>query len=197
MLLIIDNYDSFTYNIAQYFEQLGQVVVVRANDAISLADISELAPDYLVISPGPKTPAEAGISLAAIETFAGQLPILGVCLGHQAIGQAFGAEVVRADDIMHGRTSAIYHNGTGIFAGLPSPFNATRYHSLVIQETSLPNDLLVTAWANSTRTRNDSDRAIMGIRHRQLPIEGVQFHPESILSEQGLALFNNFLQRYA
>lgn len=197
MLLIIDNYDSFTYNIAQYFEQLGQVVVVRANDAISLADISELAPDYLVISPGPKTPAEAGISLAAIETFAGQLPILGVCLGHQAIGQAFGAEVVRADDIMHGRTSAIYHNGTGIFAGLPCPFNATRYHSLVIQETSLPNDLLVTAWANSTRTRNDSDRAIMGIRHRQLPIEGVQFHPESILSEQGLALFNNFLQRYA
>lgn len=190
---MIDNYDSFTYNIVQYFKQLGQAVVVWQNDAHPVEAIATLQPDYIVIGPGPKTPSEAGISLAIIAQYASHIPILGVCLGHQAIGQAFGAKVVHADEVMHGRLSAIYHDDSGIFAGLPSPFNATRYHSLVIDAATLPDDLIVNAWANQA----DGSRAVMGIRHQRLPLEGVQFHPESILSEHGHLLLQNFLVDYA
>lgn len=185
MLLLIDNYDSFTWNLYQYFCELGAEVVVKRNDEISLADIEQLAPEKLVISPGPCTPNEAGISLAAINHFAGKLPILGVCLGHQAIAQAFGATIVRAEQVMHGKTSAITHGGSGVFRGLNNPLTVTRYHSLLIAPETLPDCFEITAWTDK--------QEIMGIRHRSLALEGVQFHPESILSEQGHALLANFL----
>ncbi|WP_284603586.1 aminodeoxychorismate synthase component II [Dickeya dadantii] len=189
MLLLIDNYDSFTYNLYQYFCELGAEVLVRRNDALTLADIERLSPQRLVISPGPCTPDDAGISLAAIRHFAGTLPILGVCLGHQALGQAFGARVVRARQVMHGKTSPIRHAGRGVFAGLADPLTVTRYHSLILEKDSLPDCFEVTAW-----TENDVGiDEIMGVRHRSLPLEGVQFHPESILSQQGHQLLRNFL----
>lgn len=187
MLLLIDNYDSFTWNLYQYFCELGEEVLVKRNDEIELDDIERLAPKKLVISPGPCTPTEAGISLAAINHFAGQLPILGVCLGHQAIAQAFGATIVRAEQVMHGKTSSISHNGSGVFRGLNNPLTVTRYHSLIVDPDTLPDCFEVTAWTDK--------QEIMGIRHRALDLEGVQFHPESILSEQGHALLANFLQR--
>lgn len=189
MLLLIDNYDSFTYNLYQYFCELGSEVLVRRNDALTLADIERLSPQRLVISPGPCTPDDAGISLAAIRHFAGQLPILGVCLGHQALGQVFGAQVVRARQVMHGKTSPVRHTGCGVFAGLANPLTVTRYHSLVLEKNTLPDCFEVTAW---TELDGDIDE-IMGIRHRSLPLEGVQFHPESILSQQGHQLLKNFL----
>ncbi|MGL4767070.1 MAG: anthranilate synthase component II [Formosimonas sp.] len=184
-VFMIDNYDSFTYNLVQYFGELGARVTVRRNDDITLADIEAAQPTHLCLSPGPCTPTEAGICLAAIDYFKGKLPILGVCLGHQAIGQAFGGHVVRAARPMHGKVDALHHHGTGVFAGLPSPFNVTRYHSLVIEQASLPAELEVTAWTN--------DHEIMGVRHKTFNIEGVQFHPESILSEHGHALLRRFL----
>jgi anthranilate synthase component 2 len=184
-LLMIDNYDSFTYNIVQYFGELGARVDVVRNDEASLADIAERAPDLLVISPGPCSPAEAGISVAAIQHFAGKLPILGVCLGHQAIGAAFGGRIVRAQQLMHGKTSVIHTTQEGVFAGLPAQYVVNRYHSLAIERSSCPEDLAVTAWTD--------DGEIMGVRHKTLPIEGVQFHPESILTEHGHALLRNFL----
>lgn len=193
MLLMIDNYDSFTYNLVQYFQGLAADVLVKKNDAIDLSTIESLQPDYIVISPGPCTPAEAGISTAVIEHFAGKIPILGVCLGHQSIAQVFGANVIRAPQLMHGKTSPIHHNGKGIFNDLPSPYTATRYHSLVVEQHTLPNALEITAWTEDNAGQID---AIMGLRHKTLAIEGVQFHPESILSEYGHALLNNFLQRY-
>lgn len=187
MLLLIDNYDSFTWNLYQYFCELGEEVLVKRNDDIGLDDIARLAPKKLVISPGPCTPTEAGISLAAINQFAGRLPILGVCLGHQAIAQAFGASIVRAEQVMHGKTSSISHTGCGVFRGLNNPLTVTRYHSLLIDPATLPDVFEVTAWTDK--------QEIMGIRHRSLDVEGVQFHPESILSEQGHALLANFIQR--
>jgi para-aminobenzoate synthetase component II len=190
MILLIDNYDSFTYNLVQYFGQLGAEVEVHRNDAITLEDIAAFSPSHLVISPGPCTPNEAGISLAAIRTFAGKIPILGVCLGHQAIAQAFGGKVIRARQVMHGKTSVIGHDGKGVFRGLNDPLAVTRYHSLLVEETSLPAEFEVSAW---TLPIDGSAREIMGLRHRTLPVEGVQFHPESILSEQGLELLANFL----
>ncbi|QQU41162.1 aminodeoxychorismate synthase component II [Morganella morganii] len=190
MLLIIDNYDSFTYNLYQYFCELGADVQVKRNDAVSLSDIEQLSPSHLVISPGPCTPSEAGISLDAVSHFAGEIPILGVCLGHQAIGQAFGAQVVKARKVMHGKTTAIHHNQQGVFKGLNRPLTVTRYHSLVIAPETLPASFEVTAW----RLHDGNVDEIMGIRHKTLPIEGVQFHPESILSEQGHELLNNFLK---
>jgi anthranilate synthase component 2 len=186
MLLMIDNYDSFTYNLVQYFGELGQEVRVYRNDQIALAQIEELAPDHIVVSPGPCTPNEAGISMDLIRSYAGQFPILGVCLGHQSIGQAFGGNIVHAKALMHGKTSMIHHEGKGVFRGLPSPFRATRYHSLVVERESLPDCLEVTAWTE--------DGDIMGLRHKDLPVEGVQFHPESILTEHGHALLKNFLE---
>jgi anthranilate synthase component 2 len=192
MLLMIDNYDSFTYNLVQYFGELGADVRVFRNDAISLEQIEALAPAQLVISPGPCTPNEAGVSVAAIERFAGRIPILGVCLGHQAIGQAFGGKIVRAGQVMHGKTSEVQHRNLGVFAGLPNPMTATRYHSLVIEQDSLPECLEITAW---TRRENGDMEEIMGVRHRQLDVEGVQFHPESILTRDGHALLRNFLER--
>lgn len=193
LILFIDNYDSFTYNLVQYFETLAQRVCVRQHDKITLVDISLLAPDYIVIGPGPCTPAEAGISLDVIKHFAGTIPILGVCLGHQAISQAFGGHIVSAHQIMHGRVSNIYHKQLGIFNNLPSPFKVTRYHSLMIDPKTLPPCLQITAWSQDEIGNLE---AIMGIRHRTLPIEGVQFHPESILSEYGHTLLNNFLLNY-
>ncbi|MCG8710307.1 aminodeoxychorismate synthase component II [Brenneria sp. 4F2] len=190
MLLLIDNYDSFTYNLYQYFCELGAEVSVKRNNELTLDDIARLSPSRLVISPGPCTPDEAGISLAAIRHFAGKLPILGVCLGHQAMAQAFGARIIRARQVMHGKTSAIQHNNTGIFTGLTQPLTVTRYHSLVIESASLPNCFEVTAWSE----RDGKPDEIMGIRHRSLPLEGVQFHPESILSQQGHQLLDNFLK---
>lgn len=190
MLLLIDNYDSFTYNLYQYFCELGAEVVVKRNDELNLDDIERLSPSRLVISPGPCTPDEAGISLAAIRHFAGKLPILGVCLGHQAMGQAFGARVIRARQVMHGKTSAIRHNNAGVFSGLAQPLTVTRYHSLVLESASLPDSFEVTAWSE----RDGKHDEIMGIRHRSLPLEGVQFHPESILSQQGHQLLDNFLK---
>jgi len=192
MLLMIDNYDSFTYNLVQYFGELHADVQVFRNDKISVADIEQLKPDHLVISPGPCTPNEAGISVQAITQFAGKIPILGVCLGHQGIGQAFGGKVVHANAIMHGKTSMIHHKGEGVFKGLPSPFEATRYHSLVIEKQSLPDCLRVTAW---TQTEDGQMDEIMGVRHISLEVEGVQFHPESILTQHGHALLKNFLSR--
>ncbi len=187
---MIDNYDSFTYNLVQYLQELGAEVLVHRNDQITLEEIEALNPDRLMVSPGPCTPNEAGISMAAIKHFAGKLPILGVCLGHQSIGQAFGGKVVRARQVMHGKTSPIYHSGVGIFRDLPSPYTATRYHSLVVEKDSLPDCLEITAW---TRNEDGSMDEIMGMRHKTLPIEGVQYHPESILSEHGHALLKNFL----
>jgi anthranilate synthase component 2 len=186
MLLMIDNYDSFTYNLVQYFGELGQDVRVFRNDAITLKEIAAMAPDYLVISPGPCSPKEAGISVAAIQEFAGKLPILGVCLGHQSIGYAFGGEIVHAKQLMHGKLSPVHHADTGIFSGLPNPFNATRYHSLAIRRETLPDCLEVTAWTD--------DGEIMGVRHKTLAVQGVQFHPESIMTEHGHALLDNFLK---
>ncbi|MDO9521907.1 MAG: aminodeoxychorismate/anthranilate synthase component II [Pseudohongiella sp.] len=190
-LLMIDNYDSFTYNIVQYLGELGADVQVFRNDAISVAEIESLTPERIVISPGPCTPSEAGISLEVIKAFAGRIPLLGVCLGHQAIGQAYGGDVVRARQVMHGKLSPMYHRNTGVFSGLPSPFTATRYHSLVIDKNTLPDCLEITAW---TQLDNGELDEIMGVRHKTLAVEGVQFHPESILSEHGHQLFRNFLQ---
>ncbi|MBR9883664.1 MAG: aminodeoxychorismate/anthranilate synthase component II [Oceanospirillales bacterium] len=192
MLLIIDNYDSFTYNVVQYFSELGADVEVYRNDELDLAGIEARKPSQLVISPGPCTPNEAGISMKAIRHFAGRLPILGICLGHQAIGQVFGANIVRARQVMHGKTSPVYHDNTGVFEGLNNPLEVTRYHSLVIEPESVPPELEVTAWTRSADGRRDE---IMGIRHRQLDVEGVQFHPESILTQQGHELLANFLKR--
>lgn len=192
MLLLIDNYDSFTWNLYQYFSELGAEVCVRRNDEITLAEISALSPQQLVISPGPCTPNEAGISVDAIRHFADRLPILGVCLGHQAIAQAFGARVERARRVMHGKTSAIEHNDGGVFSGLNHPLTVTRYHSLIVAADSLPAEFELTAW---TLRDDDQPDEIMGFRHRTLPLEGVQFHPESILSEQGHQLLANFLKR--
>ena len=185
-LFLIDNYDSFTYNLVQYFGELGQVVQVVRNDEINLEQIAALKPDHLVISPGPCTPNEAGVSVPAIKKFAGQIPILGVCLGHQSIGQAFGGKIVHAKQLMHGKTSEIHHTQLGVFDKLPDPFTATRYHSLVIERASLPACLEITAWTD--------DGEIMGVRHKTLALEGVQFHPESILTEHGHAMLKNFLR---
>ena len=187
MILMIDNYDSFTWNLVQYFGELGADVKVILNDEISVAEIAALKPAKIVISPGPCTPTEAGVSLDAIKAFAGKLPILGVCLGHQAIGQAFGGKVVHAKELMHGKTSPIEHTGLGVFSGLPAPFTATRYHSLAVERASLPATLEVTAWT--------ADGEIMGLKHRTLDIEGVQFHPEAILTEHGHRMLRNFLER--
>ena len=185
MLLMIDNYDSFTYNLVQYFGELGEDVQTYRNDEITLEKITQLKPDRICISPGPCTPHEAGVSVPLLQHFAGTLPILGVCLGHQSIGAAFGGKVIRAQEVMHGKTSPIEHTGVGIFKDLPSPFTVIRYHSLAIERASLPDHLVVTAWT--------ADGEIMGVRHKNFPIEGVQFHPESILSEHGHALLKNFL----
>ena len=193
MLLMIDNYDSFTYNLVQYFGELGEDVWVYRNDQITPEQIAELQPEYLVLSPGPCTPNEAGVSLAVIKQFAGHFPILGVCLGHQSIGQAFGGRIVRAGQVMHGKTSEVYHTRQGVFANLPNPFTVVRYHSLVIDKATLPDSLDITAWTQSPA--GDLDE-IMGVRHKTLPVEGVQFHPESILTQHGHALLRNFLTRH-
>lgn len=192
MLLMIDNYDSFTYNIVQYLGELGADVHVFRNDDIAIEQIEKLAPEQIVISPGPCTPNKAGVSLAVIEHFKGRIPILGICLGHQSIGQAFGGEIIRAGQVMHGKTSLIHHNDKGVFNGLNRPFTATRYHSLVVCKDKLPDCLEITAW---TENDDGSMEEIMGIRHKELDIEGVQFHPESILSEHGHDLLQNFLNR--
>ena len=190
MLLMIDNYDSFTYNLYQYFGELGVEVIVKRNDQISLKEIKDMAPDHLVISPGPCTPNDAGISLAAIERFAGEIPLLGVCLGHQSIGQVFGAKVVRANKVMHGKTCPITHDGRGVFTGLENPLTVTRYHSLVLEPESLPDCFELSAY-----TEHLGPREIMAIRHKTLAVEGVQFHPESILSQQGVQLLDNFVRQ--
>ncbi|EAA9755999.1 aminodeoxychorismate/anthranilate synthase component II [Paenibacillus sp. UMB7766-LJ446] len=187
MILVIDNYDSFTYNLVQYLGELGETVEVRRNDEIDLAGIEALAPDHILISPGPCTPNEAGISLAVIDHFKGSIPIFGVCLGHQAIGQAFGGNVIRADRMMHGKTSEMHHNGTSVFSGLPSPFTATRYHSLIVERSSLPDCLEITA--------ETAEGEIMGLRHKEYAIEGVQFHPESIITDHGHQMLRNFLSQ--
>ncbi len=192
MLLMIDNYDSFTWNLVQYLQALGAEVRVERNDALSVDAIAKLAPERIVISPGPCTPNEAGVSLEVIERLGATTPILGVCLGHQGIGQTYGGKVIRAQRIMHGKTSAIRHEGRGVFAGLPDGYEATRYHSLVVEQASLPDCLEVTAW---TEHDDGSREEIMGLRHRTHPVEGVQFHPESILTEHGHALLKNFLER--
>ncbi len=194
MLLMIDNYDSFTYNLVQYFGELGLTVEVRRNDKTSINEIQMLAPKYLVISPGPCTPDKAGISMQCIETFAGKIPILGVCLGHQSIGQVFGGRIVHSNDIMHGKLSKIHHKNTGVFTGLSNPYTATRYHSLVIEKGTLPACLEVTAW---TEKDNGEIDEIMGVRHKTLSVEGVQFHPESILSEHGHDLLRNFINQHS
>lgn len=190
MLLMIDNYDSFTYNLVQYFGELGADIRVHRNDEISLAEIETMAPAHIVISPGPCTPTEAGISVSVIKHFAGKIPILGVCLGHQSIGEAFGGKIVRAKHVMHGKISAIHHESKGVFKDIENPFNATRYHSLVIEKESLPDCLELTSW---TENADGSLEEIMGVRHKTLPVEGVQFHPESILSEHGHKMLRNFL----
>ncbi len=190
MVLMIDNYDSFTYNLVQYFGELGEDVRVVRNDALSVPALTALSPSAIVISPGPCTPNEAGVSLDVIGELAGRVPIFGVCLGHQAIGQAFGGKVVRAREIMHGKTSMIHHDGKGVFKGVPNPFEATRYHSLIVEKSSLPECLEVSAWTVDANGERDE---IMGLRHRELAIEGVQFHPESILTQHGHALLKNFL----
>ena len=186
MLLMIDNYDSFTYNLVQYLGELGQDVQVYRNDEIDLKKIAELKPKYIVISPGPCTPNEAGISLALIKEFAGKIPLLGVCLGHQSIGQAFGGKIIKAKTLMHGKTSLIHHKNIGVFSNLPNPYTATRYHSLVIERETIPDCLEITAWTD--------DGEIMGVKHKTLAVEGVQFHPESVLTEHGHDLLNNFLK---
>ena len=189
MLLFIDNYDSFTYNIVQYFGELGQEVLVRSNDGITLEEIAALAPQYLVIGPGPCSPKEAGVSVEAIRYFAGRLPVLGVCLGHQAIGEAFGGRVVRAQELMHGKVSPVYHNNGGVFANLPNPVTCTRYHSLAVERASLPDCLEISAWTQ--------DGEIMGLRHKEYAVEGVQFHPEGLLTEHGHDMLANFLREFA
>ena len=194
MLLMIDNYDSFTYNLVQYFSELGAQVTVHRNDALTVADVAALKPSQIVISPGPCTPNDAGISLGLIHSLAGKVPIFGVCLGHQSIGQAFGGKVIRARKVMHGKTSMIYHCGQGVFQGLPNPFEATRYHSLIVEKSSLPECLEITAW---TQTESGEMDEIMGLRHRTLSVEGVQFHPESILTHEGKNLLRNFLRANA
>ncbi len=186
MLLMIDNYDSFTYNLVQYFLELGEEVKVIRNDKLTLDDIEDLAPQRLVISPGPRTPKEAGISVAAIQRFAGKIPLLGICLGHQAITEAFGGKVVRADRLMHGKTSPIFHDGSGLYQNLPNPFTATRYHSLLAERESFPDSLKITAWTE--------EGEIMGLQHCELPVWGLQFHPESILTTEGMDLLDNFLR---
>jgi para-aminobenzoate synthetase component 2 len=186
MILVIDNYDSFTYNLVQYLGELGEQVEVRRNDEIDLDGIEALKPDHILISPGPCTPNEAGISLALIERFKGEIPILGVCLGHQSIGQVFGGDVIRAERLMHGKTSPIIHDGKTLFKGLPSPFTATRYHSLIVKRETLPDCLEISA--------ETAEGEIMGLRHKEYPIEGVQFHPESIITDHGLQILKNFLQ---
>ncbi|HTK98827.1 MAG TPA: aminodeoxychorismate/anthranilate synthase component II [Pseudomonadales bacterium] len=191
MLLMIDNYDSFTYNVVQYLAELGADVVVHRNDEITLAQIAKLAPEFIVISPGPCTPLEAGISMDVVRTFGGRIPLLGVCLGHQCIGAAFGGDVVRARRVMHGKTSMIHHNNRGVFEGLPMPFEATRYHSLIVERSTLPSCLEMTAW---TQHEDGTVDEVMGVRHRTLPMEGVQFHPESILTKCGQDLLRNFLR---
>ena len=190
MLLMIDNYDSFTFNVCQYLGELGEQVEVHRNDEITIEDIVTMSPEMIVISPGPCTPNEAGISMEVIERFAGQIPILGICLGHQSIGQVYGGKIVRAKKVMHGKTSMIYHNNKGVFKGLDNPFEATRYHSLVIEQASLPACLELTAWTNDETGQVDE---IMGVKHREFQVEGVQFHPESILTKQGHDLLRNFL----
>ena len=194
MLLMIDNYDSFTYNIVQYFGELNQELKVVRNDQVTLEQIERWQPKYLVIGPGPCSPTEAGISIPAINHFAGKIPLLGVCLGHQSIGQAFGGNIIRAKTVMHGRLSDMHHSSKGIFSNLPSPFAATRYHSLVIEQDSLPECLEVTCWTNQA---DGSIEEIMGVKHKTLAVEGVQFHPESILSQHGHQIFKNFLEIYA
>ena len=189
MLLFIDNYDSFTYNIVQYFGELGQEVLVRSNDGITLEEIAALAPQYLVIGPGPCSPKEAGVSVEAIRYFAGRLPVLGVCLGHQAIGEAFGGRVVRAQELMHCKVSPVYHNNGGVFANLPNPVTCTRYHSLAVERASLPDCLEISAWTQ--------DGEIMGLRHKEYAVEGVQFHPEALLTEHGHDMLANFLREFA
>ncbi|MCK9634892.1 MAG: aminodeoxychorismate/anthranilate synthase component II [Methylobacter tundripaludum] len=191
-VVMVDNYDSFTYNLVQYFGELGADVTVVRNDQVTVADIEKLAPDKLVISPGPCTPKEAGISVEAILKLAGKLPILGVCLGHQSIGYAFGGNIVHAKSIMHGKTSLIFHKDQGVFKGLNNPFTATRYHSLVIEQSTLPDCLEITAWTQDSAGKLDE---IMGVKHKELDIEGVQFHPESILTEHGHDMLRNFLER--
>ena len=190
MLLMIDNYDSFTYNLVQYLGELGVEVKVVRNDEIGVADIAELRPEQIVVSPGPCTPNEAGISVETIRTYAGRIPILGVCLGHQSIGQAFGGKIIHAREVMHGKTSPIHHADTGVFSGLENPFEATRYHSLVIEQASLPDCLEVTAWTE----RDGEMDEIMGVRHKELAVQGVQFHPESILTRHGHDLLRNFVE---
>ncbi len=191
MILMIDNYDSFTYNVVQYLGELEADVKVVRNDEVTIADIEAMAPEKIVISPGPCTPNEAGVSVAVIETFAGRIPLLGICLGHQSIGQAFGAKIVRARNVMHGKTSQMHHNDCGVFRGLKNPYRATRYHSLIIEKETLPECLEITAW---TQTEDGQVDEIMGVRHKSLAVEGVQFHPESILSEHGHDLLRNFLE---
>ena len=192
MLLMIDNYDSFTYNLVQYLQSLGAEVRVERNDALTVDEIEKLAPQRIVISPGPRTPNDAGVSIEVIERLGPAIPILGVCLGHQSIGQVYGGDVIRAGKIMHGKTSRIRHEGKGVFAGLPDAYEATRYHSLVVDKTTLPAALEITAW---TDNEDGSMEEIMGLRHREYPVEGVQFHPESILTQHGHALLKNFLER--
>ena len=190
MLIMIDNYDSFTYNIVQYLGELGAQVEVYRNDEISVDEIKSKKPEHIVLSPGPCTPDKAGISLEVVKTFSGHIPLLGICLGHQSIGQAFGGKIVRAKEIMHGKTSMIHHKGESVFAGLPSPYIATRYHSLVIEKQSIPDCLQITAWTENDKGELDE---IMGVRHKTLEVHGVQFHPESILTEHGHAMLKNFL----
>ncbi len=190
MVFVLDNYDSFTYNLVQYLGELGAEVVVRRNDQLTVAEVEALRPDRILLSPGPCTPQEAGISIDLVRYFAGKLPLLGVCLGHQAIGAAFGGKIVRAPKLMHGKTSAIQHDGKTIFKDLASPMTATRYHSLIVEETNLPKDLEISAYANE----NGRSRVIMGLRHKRFPVEGVQFHPESVLTNEGKKLIANFLQ---
>jgi len=189
MILMIDNFDSFTYNLVQYLGEMGEELVVKRNDEITVDEIEALAPDKIIVSPGPCSPNEAGISVEAIQHFAGKIPLLGVCLGHQAIGQAFGGHIVRAERLMHGKTSPVLHDGKGVFANIPSPFDATRYHSLLIERSSIPDCLEITA--------ETAEGEIMGVRHRELAVEGVQFHPESILTEHGKTLLRNFVENVA
>jgi para-aminobenzoate synthetase component II len=188
MILMIDNYDSFTYNLVQYLGVLGEELIVKRNDEITIKEIETLSPDFLMISPGPCTPNEAGVSMEAIEYFAGKIPIFGVCLGHQAIAQVFGGKVVRADRLMHGKTSPIFHDGRTVFTNIPSPFTATRYHSLIVEKETLPDCFEISAWTE--------ENEIMAIRHKTLPVEGVQFHPESIMTSHGMKLLENFIQTY-
>jgi anthranilate synthase/aminodeoxychorismate synthase-like glutamine amidotransferase len=190
MVFVLDNYDSFTYNLVQYLGELGAEVEVRRNDQVTVAEVEAMHPDRILISPGPCTPREAGISIDLIRHFTGKVPVLGVCLGHQAIGDAFGGKVIRAPHLMHGKTSEVRHDGKTIFSGLPSPMTSTRYHSLIVREEDLPKDLEVSAWT----TEKDGSRTIMGVRHKRFPVEGVQFHPESVLTESGKKLVENFLK---